>query len=820
MSYTREHAQALGADCASCPLRVGGKFVPSVGPEQADIAFVGEAPGANEAREGKPFIGPSGRLLTLVNNQYGIKREEVFLTNAALCRPADGSTPPKAAINACRPRLLHELQERRTRTVVALGNSAALSVLGVEGVTKLRVGPGRTSPYQELQGIRIVPTVHPAACLRQSDMFPSLVADVGKVVTDPPKWEPPVWKVYDDEESALAVLKELTELRGKLVVDIEVDIEKDTGFDHPNRYGMLCVGLGYTKGRVVVLGEQALKFDSVLDALSDCLEACDIYAQNGKFDLAGLFPHVGAHTLKFDTMIASYCLDERPGIHGLKQQAVEYLGAPQYDEEIKQYVGPKDGYGIIPRDILYEYNAYDVACTYDLSVVHARRLDASGRGQRWPYPELPEKTPKDVHDFLVAASNELMFLELNGIAVDRAYGGELTQKYTASLATIELQLAAILQEVKFKQTDARGRSKPFNPRSPVQVKAALAHYNVKVDSTNEDTLRLILDRLDSMRDADDKLPPAADSCYRFVDTLLVHRREAKLFSTYVKGIIKRLYRGRVYPTFLAHGTTTGRLSCRNPNLQNIPRESAIRQLFIPGKAGNVFVQADYAQAELRVLTWLARDEYFRAILNDPTRDLFDELTPILYPELPSKDQVPADLWKETRIRVKAFVYGLGYGRTEFSIAKEYKLPVKEAEKVKDRFFSTIPSIAQWQKDIKKQVYEGKDLITPFGRHRRFHLITQDNWKSIQNEAMAFLPQSTSSDICLDAMVHVRRDLRGSGAFIRNIVHDSILVDTPSDMASDISDLLNRHMVESAQRVVGDYVEFRTDVKVGNHWGQV
>jgi uracil-DNA glycosylase family 4 len=818
------------AKCEECPLNGNrGKFVPSAGPVDVEIAFVGEAPGRQEAREGIPFIGPSGRLLTLVNNQFGINREEVFLTNACLCRPIDGSTPPKSAIQACRPRLLDELSGSGANTIIALGNSAALGVLGIEGVTKLRVGPGRRSPYPELAGRRILPTVHPAACLRQSDMFPSLVADIRKVVTEAAVWTEPEVEVVDEPEEAIRQLKRLEKRAGKLVVDIEVDIDKETSFDHPDRYGLLCVGLAYKENHALIIGEEACKSEAVLDALADCLIASKLVAQNGKFDLAGLFPHVGTLELDFDTMLANYAQDERPGIHGLKFQGVETLGAPQWDEEIKKYVGPRDGYGVIPRDLLYKYCGFDCACTYDLSEMHAERMDAlrATEERTWPYYDrgLPVKGIRDVHDFLVEASNELMFVELNGIKVDRAYAQEAAKDYVGRIE----KLKAEIEEVLFQSgcpTYGKKKGEYFNPASPQQVKQALGYFNVHVDSTNEDTLKLILDRLSTQltyEDDDDPyrgLSQRQASLYKFIELMLVHRREAKMYSTYIKGVLKRMFRGRVYPTFMLHGTTTGRLSCRNPNLQNVPRESSIRKMFVPSKPENVFVQADYGQAELRVLTWLAQDEYFRAILNDPDRDLFDELTPILYPELPAKLEVPADLWKETRVRVKAFVYGLGYGRTEFSIAKEYKLPVKEAEKVKNRFFDTIPSIVDWQKWVKKEVWEGRDLITPFGRHRRFHLITEDNWKSIQNEAMAFLPQSTSSDICLRAMVRVRRDLRGSGAFVRNIVHDSILVDTPADAADSIGELLDRRMVESAQEVVGDYVAFRTDVKIGKHWGEV
>src|SRR6185503_17023264 len=249
----------------------------------------------------------SGKLLNTVAINYGIKREEVFLTNACLCRPPDNSTPPKAAVAACRPRLHNELRGHRTDTVVAMGNTAALALLGVEGVTKLRVGPGRVSPYEGMEHLRIIPTVHPSACLRQSDMFPSLVADVAKVVTPHEPWNTPNITVLDDTLEAVTYLLDLASRAGELVVDIEVDIDKDTGFDHPDRYDLLCVGFCNDPDNATVIGEHACADPQVRSAMADALSASDIIAQNGKFDLAGLFPVTGAQTLYFDTMLASYC---------------------------------------------------------------------------------------------------------------------------------------------------------------------------------------------------------------------------------------------------------------------------------------------------------------------------------------------------------------------------------------------------------------------------------------------------------------------------------------------------------------------------------
>jgi DNA polymerase I len=687
---------------------------------------------------------------------------------------------------------------------VALGNSAAESLLGKTGVQKLRVGPGR--PAKDLPDVRVITTLHPAAALRQADLFPHIVTDIGKVVTDARVWDPPRYVVLDDQLDAEQALAELERRDGPLVVDIEVDIEKDTAFGHPNQYGMLCVGVGYAAGRVAVFTDRALGWEGVRDRLGRLLRGRRLIAHNGKFDLAGLYPVLGPLTLWFDTMIASYVFDERPGIHGLKHLAQEYLGAPAYDEEVKKYLGPRDGYGVIPRGVLHKYNAYDVSCTYALWELWEQRFGLAGSAERRGQDD---RTLRDVHDFLVAASNELMYIELNGIAVDRQYLDVLTDKYLEVLDGIEAEIDNVIAPT-IKRMGDYDKQGGLNPRSPLQVKKYLADHRIEVDSTNEDTLKFLL--------RPDIVDPTSEVS-SFVRTLLKHRREAKLYGTYVKGIRKRLYRGRVYPSFLVHGTTTGRLACRNPNLQNVPRESSIRRLFVPAKPENVFVQADYSQAELRVLCYLAGDAYFRDIFNGGERDLFDELTPVLYPHLPPKEQVDPAVWKETRIRVKAYVYGLAYGREAGSIAMEFGISEQEAQKGMARFFDVIPEIVEFREQTKQTVRSGQDLVTPWGRRRRFMLITKENVKSVMNEALAFMPQSTASDMCLQAATWVRRDLKGLG-YIRNLVHDSILAECHEEDAEEVAALLNRRMVEAAELIVGDYVKFATDYKIGRDWGSV
>lgn len=366
------------AACETCPLNTPNYgYVPSFGPDRARIALVGQNPGRNEIKYGRPFIGPSGKLLDKVLDAFQLERQTMFITNACLCTDVSNPSfaPPPAAVQACRGRLVTELKQHGVEQIVALGNTAAQSLLRVKtGITQLRIGPYRET--EELPGVKIVPTFHPAACLRASASFPSMANDFQKLVTNQEPWEEPKTVVVDSERGALRALKILRARYRKTVVDIEVAIDKDKSFDHPNRFGILCIGVCVQDGIGIVFGEQACKSKTVLAELAAWFKEAELIFQNGKFDIGGLQP-LGFLDLQIgqDTMFKSYVLDERSGIHGLKYNAVEKLGTPRYDEELALYIPRGGNYGHIPREVLYRYNAYDVVATWALDKLFDAELD-------------------------------------------------------------------------------------------------------------------------------------------------------------------------------------------------------------------------------------------------------------------------------------------------------------------------------------------------------------------------------------------------------------------------------------------------------------
>jgi len=824
----RKHPEA---DCLNCPLYFN-KYVPSQMPKsgKADIAIVGEAPGYYETQDGKPFVGASGKLLNAVLSHHRISREDVLVTNAVACRPDDNADPDPEAIRACRGRLLSELETVEANKVLAVGNTANESLLNQTGVLKLRLGRGRQTEY--LNGVRIISTIHPAAVLRVPDNITFFNADVGKLLVDTPDWEAPLYTVADTEADALSIISQLTELDPpKIIVDIETHIEKDESFGQPQQQeGLLCIGIAYAKNRVVVFGENAVAFRSVILALRDFINSRrDVGYQNGKFDVKAMFPYMGKVKFTRDTMFMSYTLDEHSGIHSLDFIGQEIVGAPDWKHDLDKYSPKRYGYGVIPRPVLYKYNAFDCSVTWDGDEILWDRMAAFG-------DDLYR-----VHDFLVEAANEIIYVELNGIGVDETYLDDLAEQFQKILDKIQIKMDLMLPVDGKRYQPPSAKKKPWNvnPGSPAQIKEVFKDFGIYLPSTDEENCKMIIER------------KGEDSPVgQFANTLLEYRGVSKQKGTYVDGIKKRLYGGRVYTNFLLHGTTNGRLSSRNPNLQNIPRSANIKRLFVPVKSGNVFVQTDYSQAELRVLTWLSQDEYFREIFNAGDRDIFDDLsTEVIFPEFPHPNrlgsysgylQVQPDIrkhfparaivaeskdwkadykafFKDLRVRVKAYVYGLGYGRTEHGLSRELGIGLAEALRMKNLFFSAIPKIVQWQEWVKREVESGNDLISPFGRHRRFPLITSDNHDDVMREALSFLPSSTSSDLCLRAMCRVRRDTRGI-AWVRNIIHDAILVECHESRVDEVREIMERHMLESARELVGDYVKFAVDTGVGDNWG--
>jgi uracil-DNA glycosylase len=164
--------------CMRCPLCCEGrtKIVHSEGNPKARLMFVGEAPGADEDAQGRPFVGRAGQLLNKIIEAIGLKREDVFIGNVNRCRPQNNRTPTSAEAAVCKPFLLREIAIVKPEVIVVLGNTAMHNLLDTKvGITKVR------GTFQDYKGIKVMPTFHPAYLLRDPSKKRETWEDMKKV---------------------------------------------------------------------------------------------------------------------------------------------------------------------------------------------------------------------------------------------------------------------------------------------------------------------------------------------------------------------------------------------------------------------------------------------------------------------------------------------------------------------------------------------------------------------------------------------------------------------------------------------------------------
>jgi uracil-DNA glycosylase family 4 len=321
-------------DCAKCSLpkekRVGGYGCRS----EPDLMIVGEAPGAEEVAQGRPFVGRAGKLLREILTALHVDTSRVYYTNACCCRPPMNRTPKASDIMACKRRLISEIEEIQPKLIIALGNTALSSLLGGgAGITRRR---GMFEALEMPNGfvVGVIPTLHPAGILRMPDGFRDLADDLSfAIAVAAGEVEPVEQPPYDefilvDEKYKLTALIERLNTKEEVAIDLET-----TGLD-PRAGEILSCSFTFGDLQTFVIDWHELS-PKTRKTLCEVMQGCNGVYHNGQFDVQWLWTHGADVGIVADTMLAHYCLDERKGGHGLKRLATSYFHAPEYDAEVR-----------------------------------------------------------------------------------------------------------------------------------------------------------------------------------------------------------------------------------------------------------------------------------------------------------------------------------------------------------------------------------------------------------------------------------------------------------------------------------------------------
>ena len=457
----------------------------------------------------------------------------------------------------------------------------------------------------------------------------------------------------------------------------------------------------------------------------------------------------------FDTALAAYLLDATAGSYDLQRLFVAY-----YNEEL-------------PRPVHLEPDAFSMLGDRAAAAAALLSYTAAVAALRETLePKLRELELEPLYyDVELPLCAVLARMEQRGFLIDRAALAQFGETLQTSITQLEQQIYA-----------AAGA--PFNINSPKQLGKVLfedMHLpHGKKTKTGWSTNADVLDKLRGV-------PIVAD--------VLQYRQYAKLKSTYVDGLLKAVSPdGRIRTSFQMTVTATGRLSSTEPNLQNIPTRtelgSQMRRMFVAAP-GNVLVDADYSQIELRLLAHISGDEAMcRAFRSGED---FHTLTAarVFHVE-------PQDVTPEMRRRAKAVNFGVVYGISPFSLSQDIGVTVAEAKEYMERYFQTYTGVRAYMDRIVEQARADGYVETLMHRRRALPELksSNHNLRAFGERVALNMPiQGTAADLMKLAMVRVERRLADEGLAAQIImqVHDELIVECPEDEAARVQALLEEEM---------------------------
>lgn len=764
--------------------------VPAVGPSPANILLVGEAPGAQEVEQGKPFVGNSGHELTKMLHEAGILRSDIRITNVCKYRPPGNkielwAPKKKKDIRTSHklfrgryfdPRVIEglgELEEEiattRPNVVVPLGNLALWAVTGEEGILKwrssllqhrLRNSPGdllSSGPSNEaLQSIKVIPTIHPAAILRTWEWRYLAVHDFRRVK----RWEsfsgfPEIkenFLVGPDYPRIISTLNELLLRVRSGPTDLAVDIE--TRSRH-----LACLGIAWSRQDAICIpfadtttpaGYFTIEEElSIIMLLRELLshENCRGIGQNWQYDYQYLLKYWAFEiNLILDTMTEHHT--QFPGLpKGLDFQSSLYRDIHIYWKD----EGKEMGKGNVRQ--WWIYNCRDCVATFEnAEVLRYNRITRPMRASSYG-------TPNDIQQRL---STPYARASARGIKIDH----EKKRKYAFLL---QEEIAAHQTWINYVV------GKPLNTASPKQMHALFyGEFNV-TKILHRKTHKPTLDDQAMEKIGRESL------ILRPLTTAISHLRTLEKFFQFCLQPLSPDNRFRCM--FTIPGTETfRRSSTKDPfgngtNLQNVSSGDRagddfplpnLRGIFIPDE-GMCMGEFDLPQADARVVAWESGDAALMELFRDPTRHLHKENAKLLFGYIPEKTDIKYYYAKQG-------VHLTNYGGSAQVLAKTLNITIKEAERFQTVWFDLHRPIKKWHDRTFIQLSTTRQVENIFG-FRRFYF---DRIEGLLKEALAWIPQSTvgiSTDLAMLAIVENPEYIRLGIEFLQQ-GHDSALFQWP------------------------------------------
>jgi DNA polymerase-1 len=589
-------------------------------------------------------------------------------------------------------------------------------------------------------------------------------------------------QIVDDEKKLQDALKTLSTFQ-------EICVDCETTSLNKLEAQIVGIGLGATEKTVYYIPfNGALSQDTLFFHLEPFFQNPSLcfFGHNLKYDLhclknAGFFPK----KISFDTMIASYVLHPENNRHNLDDLSEEILHLKKIPIESLIGEGKKQiSMADVPIDAIARYCTEDVYATICLKNHFAPLIEKKGLTDVFYSIDLP----------LIPILYEM---ERHGIFVDQSRLKELSHYLAKEIHSLEKKIYELA-------------GKEFNIKSPKQLSEIL-FVDLSISTKTKKTTTGFSTSADVLEEIKDKHP--------IVPLVLQYRTLEKLRSTYVDALPEQVSSktSRIHCTFNQSVTATGRLSCQDPNLQNIPVRTdigtEIRSAFCPQKKESLFLGADYSQIELRILAHLSEDE---TLINAFKKDEdIHRLTASLIFDVP-KEHVT----DEMRYKAKAVNFGIIYGQQAFGLSKEIGISMKEAAEFIRRYFERYPSVAKFLEQEKEKARKTGVSRSMMGRLRVIDDIDSKNpMLRAQAERYAINTpiQGSQSDLIKLAMIKIDHLFKKNHlkSFLILQIHDELIFEVEQTELEQVKQIVQ----ETMETIFPLKVPLKVNISVGKNWGE-
>jgi len=714
-------------DCTRCGLYKEAQLTCLVGdgPYPAEIMLIGEAPGWREEDLRKPFSGKAGKLLDKILASIGLDRENLFISNAVRCRPLENRTPRIKEIEACRYFLDKEIKYVKPKKIIAMGKSA---ILGLYEDKNFKIETMRGKIF-EYKGIKVYSTYHPAAALRRPFLTKVIRKDLKNYILGVTNGNEKPVKYKDIND------KNEIDIWSKVAIDLEWDIPTSAV-----RTMALC-----PVARKAYFIESPFRFKpQIMNLLEDSYSLK--IGHNLKSDLKVCLKegYIREKYLPdnnfFCTMIASNVLDEN-----YLQKDLEHLAT--MNTSMERWKTEED-FGSIKK--LRIRNLKDADAAKRLYNVFSKKIVNE-------HLEIPFRIDIDMMKVLVSA-------ESHGIKID-----------TKELNDLDFELT---KKIKKMASDI-----PANPGSNKQLTEYFNSIKIRspentgkgIQSWGKETLLKLSNELEGKRK-------------EAVDAIINYKKLFGIKSKFLDNLSKFLdSEDMVHPVFNQvkaigeesgdeEGTVTGRLSCKDPPLQTIPRDRESlpreinpRRLFIPVDPKGFILTGDYEQIEVRTLAHESGDEALIEYLKkgDIHRAIASEVL----------EKPPDKVTKDERKNAKKVTFGIIYLISAYGLALRLGCSKDKAAKYIRNFYKAFPETENWQSSAESEIIKNQQIPNMFMRLRRLPGATNETaiGRSLIRQGVNFPNQGGAVDIVKIAMFKIFRDLIKEGARSRIFenVHDEL-----------------------------------------------